>query len=211
MTMLQKCSILIAVILAGGLAAASPGSPTADKYQTLVARLKRGDTTVNFRELRQAYADSPEYTESYDPDATRAMYEAYRRGDYAGALEDANKLLAAYYLDIDAHQVAYLADRALHVDEEAEFHHRIAHGLIQAILQSGDGKSPETAWVVLSTHEEYIVLQVLGLQPGSQSLMRKGTHSYDVLEPVDPKTNAKVTLYFNIDAPMNHLNKLFSK
>jgi len=42
-------------------------------------------------------------------------------------------------------------------------------------------------------------------------LVRKGAHSYDELEPIDPKTQQKVTLYFNIDKPVEHLNKLFSK
>ena len=65
--------------------------------------------------------------------------------------------------------------------------------------------------MVLGTHEEYIILEVLGLAPGSQSLLHQGKHSYDKLEPVDPRTHEKVTLYFNIDAPMDRLNKLFSK
>jgi hypothetical protein len=211
MKMLPRCSVIAAVILASGLTLVLPKNRPSDKYQALVARLKQGDITVDFREVRRAYADSPEYTDATDSDEVKAMYDAYHRGGYQEALKYSQKLLAKYYLDIDAHQVAFLANRELHVEEEAEFHYRIAHGLIQAIFQTGDGKTPETAWEVLSVHEEYIILQVLGLRPGSQSLMHKGKHSYDELEPVDLKTGQKVILYFNIDKPMEHLNKLFSK
>jgi hypothetical protein len=99
----------------------------------------------------------------------------------------------------------------MHVQEEADFHHDIAHGLISAIFQTGGCKSRESACEVLSTHEECVILQVLGLRPGSQSLMRSGRHSYDKLDAVDPKTQRKVTLYFNIDKPMGRLDKIFSK
>jgi len=211
MKMLLRCFVIAAVILAGAPAVALPKEQAPDKYLALLARLKQGDVTVDFLELRRAYADSPEYTDATDSDELKAMYGAYHRGDYQEALKHSQQLLARCYLDIDAHQVAFLANREMHVEEEAEFHHRIAHGLIQAIFQTGDGKTAETAWEVLTVHEEYIILGVLGLQPGSQSLVHKGKHNYDVLEPTDPKTHEKVTLYFNIDKPMEHLNKLLSK
>jgi hypothetical protein len=211
MKTLPWCLVVASIVLASGLPAALPKNQAPDTYQALVARLKQGDITVDFRELRQAYAASPEYTDGPDLEEVKAMYTAFNRRDFPEALKHSQKLLADCYLDIDAHQVAFLANREMHVEEEAEFHHRIAHGLIQAIMQTGDGKSPETAWAVLSTHEEYIILQVLGLRPGSQSLTQVGKHSYDKLEPVDSKTQQPVTLYFNIDKPMEHLNKLFSK
>jgi hypothetical protein len=209
--MLPKGFVIVMLILASALPAALAKHQVPDKYQALVARLKQGDVTVDFLEIRQAYAESPEYTDGSDTDELKAMYGAFHRKDFAEALKHSQKLLASCYLDIDAHQVAFLANREMHVQEEAEFHHRIAQGLIQAILKTGDGKSPETAWTVLSTHEEYVILQVMGLTPGSQSLMHIGKHSYDKLEPVDRRTEQKVTLYFNIDASIEHLNKLFSK
>ncbi len=210
MKMLLRGSLIAFVIFAAASAVTLPKDAASDQYLNLLARLRQGDITVDFLELRRAYADSAEYTDATDSDELKAMYGAYHRGDYKEALKHSQQLLAKCYLDIDAHQVAFLANREMHVDEEAEFHHRIAHGLIQAIFQTGDGKTAETAWQVLTVHEEYVVLGVLGLQPGSQSLVHKGKHSYDVLEPTDPKTHEKVTLYFNIDKPMEHMSKLFS-
>jgi hypothetical protein len=211
MKMLPRGFILTTLILASGLSAALPKDQAPDKYQTLVARLKQGDTTVDFLELRRAYADSTEYTDGSDPDESKAMISAFNKGDFNQAIEHAKKVLEQYYLDIEAHQIAFLAYRELHIQEEAEFHHRIAHDLIQAIFQTGDGKSRESAWEVLSTHEEYVILHVLGLMPGTQSLIRAGKHSFDELQANDPKTGQKVTLYFNIDKPMAYLQKILSK
>jgi Domain of unknown function (DUF4919) len=184
---------------------------TPDPYQILLARLKQGDRTVDFLELRRAYANSREYTDGSNPDDRNAMMSAFKRGDYAEALKVSNKILNEYYLDIEAHHVAELANRELHIEEEADFHHFVANGLIEGIFKSGDCKTMETACEVLSTHEEYVILQVLGLLPGMQSLMDSGKHRYDVLEANDLKTEQKVTLYFNIDKPMGYLDRIFSK
>lgn len=211
MKMPTMCFEAAALLLATGFVGAMPKTSAPDKYQTLLVRLKQGDTTVDFLELRRAYADSPEYTDSSDPDESKAMISAFNKKDYDQTIAHSKKVLEKCYLDIEAHQYAFLANREMHIPEEAEFHHRIAHGLIQAIFQTGDGKSPETAWEVLSTHEEYVMLHVLGLMPGSQSLMRAGKHSYDKLEAVDPKTEQRVGLYFNIDKPMGYLDRIFSK
>jgi hypothetical protein len=211
MRVLPRCFGIAAFLLATGFLTALPQNQAPDKYQTLLARLKQGDMTVDFLELRRAYADSPKFTDGSDPEESKAMFSAFNKGDFDQALEHSKKILEKYYLDIEAHQIAYLAYRELHIQEEAEFHHKIARGLIQAIFQTGDGKSRETAWEVLSTHEEYVILHVLGLMPGSQSLIRAGKHSFDELEANDPKTGQKVTLYFNIDKPMEYLHKILSK
>jgi hypothetical protein len=76
--------------------------------------------------------------------------------------------------------------------------------LIITAVDSGDGKSLGTAYVVISTHEEYVLPQVLGLKPGQQSLRQQDGHNYDVLRATDPKSNAPVTLYFNVDIPFKH-------
>jgi hypothetical protein len=209
--MLAKCFGIAVFLLATGFLAALPKTHAPDKYQILLARLRQGDMTVDFLELRRAYADSPQYTDGSDPEESKAMLNAFNKGDFNQAIEHSKKVLEKYYLDIEAHQIAFLAYREMHIQEEAEFHQRIAHGLIQAILQTGDGKSPETAWEVIATQEEYVILHVMELRPGSQSLLHASDHSYDKLEAIDPKTQQKVTLYFNIDKPMGHLLKIFSK
>ena len=211
MRILRACCILSTLVFASSFANAFAQQPAPQSYQTLLARLKQGDKTVDFFQIRRAYADSPDFTGGSDDDQRKAMFDAYNEGDLTKALAHSKKLLDGYYLDIEAHQIAYLADRQLHIQAEADFHHEIARGLISAIFQTGDCKTQKSACEVLSTHEEYVILQVLGLRPGRQSLVSADGHNYDVLEAIDSKTQEKVTIYFNIDKPLGYMQKLLSK
>ena len=178
--------------------------PTAkSRYDELAAKLKAGDKSVDFKELRLAYADSPG---GRDTDKQKkAMTAALNSKNYSDALKNADIVLAGDFADMDAHFVEYIANRELNHTDQAEFHKFIFKGLIDSILNSGDGKSAATAWQVVEVHEEYVVLRFLGLMPSKQSLSHKDGHSYDVMETVNPKSNEKVTLYFNIDIEEKHL------
>ncbi len=211
MMTLLRCCEMAAFLFATGFQAGLPQNQAPDKYQTLLARLKQGDMTVDFLELRRAYADSTEYTDGPAPDQTEALISAFNKGDFNQAIEHAKKVLELHYLDIEAHQISFLAYREMHIQEEAEFHLRISLGLIKAFFQTGDGKSRETAWEMLSTHEEYVILHVLGLKKDKQTLIQAGKHSFDELEASNPKTGQKVTLYFNIDKPLGYLHRILAK
>lgn len=65
-----------------------------------------------------------------------------------------------------------------------------------------DGKSAETAFVVISTDEEDVVLNFLGLRPAGQSLINQNCHS---------RTNEAVIYFFNIDKPFNWLGQSLKK
>ena len=182
------------------------------EYDSLVEKLKSGDPNVDFAKLREAYAASSEYSPpESDPDARRAMYDALSKRRYDEAIRIAEKVLKQSYLDIDAHHVLSIAYRESKDPIRADFHHGVAGGLINAILKSGDGKNFQTAMVVLATHEEYIILSVLALGPGSQALQKKDGHVYDVLDPVSTETNQAVTLYFNIDKPYGYLDSIIRR
>ena len=149
--------------------------------------------------------DSPERQAAKDTDEqAEAMISAINANDFPAALKNADVVLANDYVDLDAHFAEYVANRELHRDSEANFHKAVFDGLLRSITDSGDGKSDMTAYVVISTHEEYLVLRVMGLVPNRQSLKHSNHHSYDVLEAKDPKTNQIVTLYFNVDIPFKH-------
>jgi hypothetical protein len=182
------------------------------EYNSLIERLKSGDANVDFGKLRAAYAASSEYSPpETDPDALEAMYAALSKRKYDEAIRIAEKALKEHYLDIDAHHVLSIAYRGSKDPIRADFHHGVAGGLINAILKSGDGKSPQTAMVVLATHEEYVILSVLALRPGSQSLQEKEGHFYDMLKAVSTETNQTVTLYFNIDKPYGYLDSVIRR
>ena len=181
-------------------------------YESLLERVKKGDPAVDFTALRLAYADNPPKDGGgIDPDTSQAMFSALREKKHGKAIEYAEKVLKGKYVDINAHLVASTAYKEKGDAEKEKFHRYVAEGLIKSILSSGDGRSKETAFTVISTDEEYVILRVYGLMPGSQSLLDANGHHYDRLDATNPKTNEKVTLYFNIDRPYGALEKLFKK
>jgi hypothetical protein len=186
--------------------------PSKTSYAALLERAKKNDPTVDFKELRLAYTETPEYSPyGGDRDARQKMFASLRAKEYEPALEPAEKILAKNFVELNAHFVAYVANRELGRAEKATFHKFMFDGLMKSITGPGDGKTAETAFVVISTDEEYVVLNFLGLRPAGQSLINQNGHSYDRMAANDPKTNETVVYFFNIDKPFNWLGHSLKK
>ena len=112
---------------------------------------------------------------------------------------------------MDAHVAASLAYKGLGDTAKSDFHKTVYLGLVNSIISSGDGKTPETAYVVISTHEEYITLRALGLSPRGQSLNHINGHAFDIQTITDPQTKADTKVYFNIDIVWKAENDLFKE
>ena len=186
-------------------------SPT-PKYAALLERVKKSDATVDFKELRLAYTETPDYSPyGGDRDTRQKMFAALNAKEFDQAVESAEKILAKDFVEINAHFVAYVAHRELGQAEKATFHKFMFDGLVKSITGSGDGKTAETAFVVISTDEEYTLFNVLGLGPTGQALVSQNGHSFDRMTAVDRKTNKTVVYFFNIDKPFNWLGESLKK
>jgi hypothetical protein len=193
---------LIALIALPSLVAAQ-NSPS--EYATLLASLKAGNVNVDYARLRLSYVDSPEYKEAKDvTKPEKAMTEALNAKNFPEALKNAETVLANEYVNMDAHFVAFVSNRELGAPDKAEFHRTVFRGLVDSIRNSGDGKSTETAWVVINVHEEYVMLRVLGFAPSEQSLLNKDGHSFDLMKVKNVDDGTMQTFYFNVDIPMKH-------
>jgi len=72
----------------------------------------------------------------------------------------------------------------------------VFYGLLMSILSSGDGRSEESAYKVISVDEEYTVMNYLGMTLKQQGL--KG--NYDVMTV--EKDGKESTAYFEISIPL---------
>jgi hypothetical protein len=95
--------------------------------------------------------------------------------------------------------------------EKEKYHRYVTSGLIRSIMKSGDGIKPETAFLVITVNEEYVLLQVLGLKTESQATTRQDGHDYDKMSVKDPETGKKLVLYFCIDKPYQWLSRTMKK
>lgn len=79
----------------------------------------------------------------------------------------------------------------------------ISEGLLKSIVASGDGKSPKTAYKVISIPEEYMALWYLGLASGNQSLSTEEGITCDVFEVKNRRDGEKSKVYFDITIFIN--------
>lgn len=191
-------------------AAAQP--QTRSTYETLLERVKKSDQSVDFKELRLAYTDTREYSPyGGDSMARKKMFEALKQKDYDKTLTNATTMLSANYLDIMGHFGAFVAQRELGHADLSVYHRWVFESLLNSIKNSGDGKTTETAFVVISTEEEYALFNYLGLRPQDQALIKEKDHNYDRMTALDPQTNQTVVYYFNIDKPFNWLGNILKR
>jgi hypothetical protein len=210
--------LILFLSAAAGLAASKqePKKPVQNSprtsYSDLLARVKKGDSTIDFKELRLSYADTSEYNPyGSDRDTRLKMFAALKAKEFQQAVESAEKILASNFVELNAHFAAYVGNRELGHADKATFHKFMFDGLIKSITGSGDGHSPETAFIVISTDEEYVLFNYLGLRAAEQSLITQNGHSFDRMTATNPKTNETMVYFFNIDKPFNWLGQSLKK
>jgi hypothetical protein len=179
-------------------------------YAAMVAQLRAGDTSVDFGEMRMTYAE----TDAYSPYAVepkerlgRLFQAFFDDEDLELALAIADSTLSDLYIDIDAHMIAGIAHERLGNEAEATFHFTVANGLAGSILASGEGLTPESPYVVISTAEEYAMLRLSGLQSRGQALTTCGRAACDQLTVEDPETGETFEVYFDVSRPMGWMSR----
>ena len=189
-------SMIWLLIHCGTCVAQSP-APT---YEEMLAHAMAGESGVDYQALRFAYAAKSDFNPYGLTGASHrdAMFKAYQAGDCATAVKEASQLLDVNFVNIDGHIISDMCYGRLGNEAEHAREHAIATGLIRSIMESGDGKTEQTAFVVISVDEEYSLLRVLRLKPGRQSLVQSDGHKLDQLDASRPDGQTQ-TLFFNVD------------
>ncbi len=186
-------------------------------YPELLRRFEAADTTLTAAQLFHFYFGT----------ATRSDYNPYRMSDY-GAIQKA--LTKETPGKEDWENAAKSIDEQLKSDPTNIRFHLFKHVvysnlygpeaeqtvgaynqvimLLSAVTSTGDGRSKETAYHVISVVDEYGILDVYGLTPKMQSLVEDKGQSYDVMELEDNKYGLE-SMYFNITMSMAAMNKMF--
>ena len=169
-------------------------------YQTLVQRVKGGDSTVDFRALRLACMKSSQC----EPRGSKSDLAAMLTDDVPTVVTVAERLIDKGFVNVEAHATAAGAYAKLNKRREADTHFAITLALMRSIMATRDGKTKESAYEVICDREEYSVLNALGLPffapAASMAPVKDGPHSYERWEVQSPKTGQTVVVFFNIDA-----------
>lgn len=189
--------------------AGAPAETPVPSYDDLVARSKRGDAGVDVAAMRRAYAASPHYNPYGDAAGSlkTEMFDAFAANDCARATTIAGRILDANYVNIDAHLIADRCDRQTGNTASADAHRAIARGLLDAIAHTGDGESPETAFVVIAVEEEYSFLRAQGYEVSDQALVSYAGNRVDRVEATESDTGDAAVVFFNVERPLSWLDR----
>ena len=171
------------------------------KYDALKAKVQSGDISIDWHDIRLAAIVADVDGEFDWHKSNTEGVAAFNAGDYAKALLKGQEIIQHNIANGDGHFLAMVSLKRLGKQDEAAKEKLIVDKILQSILSSGDGKSPDTAWFTVSTSEEYFVIRLLGLKPQGQALIKQGGHSFDKMTVVD-KDGKETTLWFNTDTDM---------
>jgi hypothetical protein len=160
-------------------------------------------TVEDFTRLRTEYGDRPDFAQICERDhPIRKLVELTNGKQYEEVLAVSQPWIEQCPVDIHGRLVTAIALTELGRKDAADEQIRWYRGLVESILASGDGRSPQTAFTVISIGEEYAVLRALKLQPQKQTVV-------DGVDEITVQTEqGAATIYFN---PAAHLRRLKSQ
>lgn len=174
------------------------------RYADLIKKAAQGDP-VDFTMLRAAYP----YTDQWDPygNKTTALLEqaaaAATGKDCVTALENIDEILKLDFTIDAAHALRSDCLAASGREPAARIESTIADGLIHSLMDSGDGNSEASAYVVMTQREEMDVLANRHLLVKLRQTQLRGLngHLYDVVQGTSAADGASVrTVYFDVSS-----------
>ena len=176
-----------------------------DQFDEMVKRAEAGDKNVDYTALRAAYV----YTENWDYFGNKTLpllqqaQVAQKGGDCATAMAKLDDVIRFDFTVDSAHSLRSDClednDRA-----KAQIESDIAYGLINSLMDSGDGDSEKTAYVVNTQREEMDVLANRHIQLKTRQTQVRSNDGryYDVIQGISLRGGgASVkTVYFDIDS-----------
>ena len=196
---------LIALFWLAGTAAAQvvmdlPDLPPDPEYTKLLGKLKGGDTTIDYKAVRLAFARSgAPGLRGVDSKIRMKLAEAVKARKYDEIANTAQEILKTNFLDLNAHVFAATAYEALKDTKKYDYHQAIYLGLINSIVNGADGESAKTAYVVVSQDEIFAVLRAYELQRTASETITEGASRYHVVTVTDKTNGAISKVYFKLE------------
>ena len=180
---------------------------TPSDYAVLLDSIRSGESE-NFFGLRMAYTKTSEYSpyETSTGDSLKKAENLIDSAEMIAALKVLREIQNHNYVHIRSHLYTGYIYEQLGELVWSNYHYKIYEGLLQSIYVSGDGESPKTAYLVISTTEEYDFLHWFRLQILRQSLIEFENYRFDLLEVTDPETAEEYSIYFNIEIPIKQMS-----
>lgn len=183
-------------------------------YKKLLERYQADDSLLTNLDYRHLYFGTI-FTSGYSPYRTSAYADSLKAilkkdaldpNDFDNLIFFEKKVLEDQPFNLrDLNILAYAYHKKGDTSSETKVTRKLT-GVLQAILETGDGRTEETAFHVISVAHEYDVLNAMGLKfGGKQSLTKK---SCDYLT-VQDNTMGYQGVYFDVTQVLKSFSKGF--
>lgn len=174
-------------------------------FDALAEAAELDPANADFAALRQVYVQSDAYRPLKHILQSKLMQITDNVSDFNEVAATCQNILAANPLDLEARMLlAFTLDR-LGDGRAAERNHAFAERLLDSILETGDGKSFESAFVLVAEAEAWTVLRTFGIQANEQTRHRRDDGVFDVFEGI--LDEEAVTVYFDVTTPVAVLDE----
>jgi hypothetical protein len=179
------------------------------KYESLLKKVKKGNKDISFFDLRMSFTRSKEYKSSNpELDSLRKkMIKELNSKEYRNAITLADSILRNEFVDMYSHYTCYYAYSALGDSVKASYHMYLMDRLSNSVVESGDGKTKESAFLIISSNEEYFLIYIYKLQVNEKSFTNLNGEPIDVFKAIDPETKESFELYFNTSLMIDRMIK----
>lgn len=205
---------IISYLLLCILSLSAQTDQTADskvKYQNYLKELKSGNPEIDYLDLRNSFYDSGEVLLAMQASDSIKIYrvkglEQLNNKKFPEAEASFKRSLQDNYTDSEIHFLLSFVHHLQGNKKEQNLHRLISEGLKKTILESGDGKTPETAYKVNMVTEEYALLRLMRAKTLKQTL----TTSTPVCDLMEVEINGqKENIYFDITRVMETYKQVF--
>ncbi len=171
--------------------------PFQDTFSDYIKKLEAGETNIDYQDFRFSFLKSEQFTiaqsklKEFDS-LKRQMYVQMNAANHQEVIQITKKLLSIDYTDMKAHKILRQTYKIIGDTANAAKYKTIQFGLMNSILQKGDGRSCETAWPVIQVEEEYFILEMVGAKLMEQTLVEDG----GICDKMEFKAEGKNKTYF---------------
>jgi hypothetical protein len=175
-----------------------------DVYDGLSARAAAGDRSVDFTALRAAYPFTRQW-DAFGNTSAPLMEQAHvaaKGKDCATALEKIDEVLRVDYTVVEAHRVRADCLKG----DPARIESRVADGLMDSLKRGGNGKKEDTAYPVMSLHEEKDILHDKHIVLKTRDTEVRGSNGrfYDVVHGISLWNGVRSEdVYFDVTTEVN--------
>lgn len=182
-------------------------------YPDLLKKYFSNDTTMTLQEFRHlylGYASQEDYNPYHTievPNHIEQMYlqTVHTESECDSLIKYARKILADVPFDLRQINFLVYGLRQNGKNREADLWEYRLKGIINAILSTGDGKAPETAWFVISPTDEYNIVNRQGFT-ATEFIFVEPYFDYISIESNPLKIEG---FYFNVKKLLKEYNRKF--